>query len=297
MTDNKYSIGLDIGKTQIKAGVVDTKGSVHHREVCDTNLNGGGNAILRQSEDIVDTVVANTDQDLEGIGIGATGEIDSNSGIIISSNTIEGWENIPITDLYEDRYNLPAAVENDVFAAALGESYFGSAAGTQTVVYVIIGTGIGATLIIDGRPWKGTHGIAGQIAHLPLFDKSDTVNNAFGGRQLGLQYAKATGEDVDTIDLFADAAEGQDKAKDIKADATEAAADVFAWLQNTLDPEMFVVGGGVAEGQPKWVAEIESVARERLSNYRAALGKNPTLKLSELGKDSGITGAASLHLK
>jgi glucokinase len=296
MTDNTFAVGLDIGKTQIKAGVVDADGSVHRRKVRDTDLNGGANAILSQCQDIVDTVVANTNDDLQGIGIGATGEIDSTAGTIISEGTIDGWENIPIADQYEDRYDLPVAVENDVFAAALGENHFGSVGGTEVVVYVIIGTGIAATPIINGEPWKGAHGIAGQIAHLPLFDETDTVNDAFGGRQLGLQYARATGEDVDTVDLFADAAAGERVAKEIKTGATEAAADVFAWLQSTVDPEMFVLGGGVAEGQPDWIAEIEDVANERLSNYAAALDTSPNLRLSELGADSGIIGAASLHL-
>jgi glucokinase len=297
MTDNTFAVGLDIGKTQIKAGVVDADGSVHRRKVRDTDLNGGANAILSQCQDIVDTIVANTDYDLQGIGIGATGEIDSTAGTIISEGTIDGWENIPIVDQYEDRYDLPVAVENDVFAAALGESHFGSVGDTQVVVYMIIGTGIAATSIINGEPWKGAHGIAGQIAHLPLFDEKGTVNDAFGGRQLGLQYARETGKDVDTVDLFADAAAGERVAKEIKAGATEAAADVLAWLQSTIDPEMFVLGGGVAEGQPDWIAEIEDVANERLSNYAAALDTSPNLRLSELGADSGIIGAASLHLK
>lgn len=294
MTDT--ALGLDIGKTQLKAGIVTSDGTVTDYDMRETDLQRGAEAILDQCQELVDSLVEATDESLEGIGIGSTGTVDSERGVLVSSGTIDGWEDIPIVNRYEDRYGLPVAVENDVFAAALGETHFGSAADADIAVYLIMGTGVGAAPVVDGDPWKGTHELAGQIAHLPLFGSEKTVNDVFGGRGMAQRYAEETDGKPDTEALFAAAERGDETAETIVEEAITGAASVIAWLQNTIDPDLFVVGGGVASSQPEFLDQTQAQARKNLRNYSDATGDAPVFATPSLGDRAGIAGAASLVL-
>jgi glucokinase len=292
-TDENTVIGLDIGKTKVSAGLVTTSGIVKIRSVQPTDLKGGASAIIAQCRQMVHDIITDSSVLPRAIGIGATGIIDRENGVILKSGTIRDWRDIHIREEFEEEFQVPIAVDNDTYAAALGEAKFGAARGNITAVYMGISTSIGFAVIKDGELWRGSHSVAGQIAYLPLYNSNYTAHDLAGGKGLSDRASVAIGLPVKTGDVFLMAKEGKIEAISIVEDAVEATASILAWVQQTIDPNLFILGGGVALGEQTFIELVQSRLEQLLNHYKIRI-QSARLVPASLGSDSGLFGAAAL---
>jgi glucokinase len=298
--NQSYVVGIDIGKTKIAVGIISSNGIVMEQCQQPTNMEEGGHAILEQCFDMTHELIDNTSLHPEAIGIGSSGIVDHDAGMIVSSGTIPNWQNIPICSLFTTEFDLPTTVDNDVYAAALGEYHFGAARSTQTTVYMVISTGIGVAILENGKIRRGCHGLAGQIAYLPLPYLDMTVSDRFSGKGITQQADRRLQIAYSPEEVFRKAAIDDDfeedviKAKAIVNEAVDGAAFCLAWLQQVLDPDRFVLSGGIALGEEEFFHRVHKRTDVFLKQYMPCIGNSLNIALADLGKNSGIIGAATL---
>ena len=294
---NPTYICLDVGKTKIATGLVTRYGEVLLENQASTDMERGGEAILGQCRELVRQILNSSNIKPEGIGIGTSGVVEPEKGIIVSSGSISGWRNIRIKERFEDEFKIPVAVDNDVHVAALGEHLFGAGRGTNTSVFMVISTGVGFSIVKNGRIWRGSHNLAGQIAHLPLFDRKKTVNDVFSGKGISDRVSEHLGQFTSTESVFELASEGNVEAKHVIKEAIEGAASTVAWIQNTIDPDIFILGGGVAIGEKEFLEKVRLRAEGFLVKYRVQLPEGINIMPAQLGANAGLVGCVGLFIK
>jgi glucokinase len=250
---------------------------------------------------------------VEAIGVGIPGSIDRSNGLVLGMPAFPGWSRVPLARLLHARTGLPVVLENDANAAALGEWHAGAGRGSTDVAYVTISTGIGAGIVSDGRLVRGFGGLAGEIGHTHVTDRSPPCScgrrgcfeAVASGTALARRVAESVGRFPDSplatvvgteapgAQHLAEAARrGDAEAQRILEDEATLLGIGFTNLQHMVSPERIVVGGGVAALLPLLRPRIEAVMRERL-----LAGFEPAeLRIAELGDSAGLVGAAHLAL-
>ncbi|MBU5265951.1 ROK family glucokinase [Virgibacillus proomii] len=308
-------IGIDIGGTAAKLGLISNEGDILDKWQIPTNTNDGGIHIIH---DIWDSITKKIEAkgmkqgQILGIGIGAPGFIEDETGFIYEAVNI-GWRDYPLGDLLKKRAQLPVFVENDANVAALGENWRGSGHQVANLIAITLGTGVGGGIIANGRIINGEAGLGGEIGHI-IIEKDgascncgkkgclETIASATGivrqAKQKAEEFPKsklasiiATNGTITAKDVFQLAAEGDQDAEQIVARTADVLGEVIATMGVILNPAKVLIGGGVSKaGEP-----LLSAIREAFDRY--ALPKvNQTceLALAQLGNDAGIIGAAYL---
>lgn len=307
------TIGVDIGGTKIAAGVVDESGTILTRTRRVTPSRDA-DAVQRLVIDIVKEL--NALHPAEAVGVGTAGFIDEHRAKVLLAPNL-GWSDIPLRLEVEKAVDLPVVIENDANAAAWGEFQFGAGRDCTDMVAVTVGTGIGGGLILGNRLYRGRHGIAAEIGHLTMVPHGRSCG--CGQRGCWEQYASGNALVRTARELAADRRDeatillglGDGTPEGVKgADITEAARlgcpvalecfkIVGTWLGRgiaslavVMDPEAFVIGGGVSEAGDLLFVPTRTSFLEHLSG----VGKRPApdLLLAKLGNDAGIAGAADL---
>ncbi|MFI6272452.1 ROK family protein [Micromonospora zamorensis] len=293
---------LDIGGTKTAAALVTRQGEVVHRATAPTPGRAGSTAILDTAADLVDRLRARaTGTRVRAVGVGSAGVIDHRTGLVLSAtDALAGWAGTDLRRRLRELLDLPVAVINDVHAHALGETRHGVAAGHQTTLFLAVGTGIGASFVVDGTVLAGAHSAAGHAGHQPSPYAGQLPCTCGGqghleaiasGPGLAQEYARRTGQPVDDLrSVAARAADGDATAREVVLLGGAAVGSAVGGLVNMLDPAAVVIGGGVAGlGDLWWQALREAVRRETLPS----LVDVPVLA-STLGSDAPLLGAASL---
>ncbi|MET7881307.1 ROK family protein [Micromonospora profundi] len=293
---------LDIGGTKTAAAIVTRHGEIVDRLTAPTSGRAGATAILDTAADLVARLRASvTGTHVRAVGVGSAGVIDHRTGRVLSAtDTLAGWAGTDLSGRLRDLLGLPVTVINDVHAHALGEARHGVAAGHETTLFVAVGTGIGASFVIDGTVLAGAHSTAGHAGHQPSPYAGGLACTCGGhghleaiasGPGLTQEYSRRTGQPVDDLRaVAARAADGDAVAREVILLGGTAVGSAVGGLVNMLDPGAVVVGGGVAGlGDPWWQALRDAVRRETLPS----LGDVPVLA-SALGSDAALLGAASL---
>ena len=318
----KKIIGIDLGGTTIKFGILTTAGEVQDKWAIDTNIIGNGKMIV---PDIIQSINHRLElykldkAEFLGIGMGSPGSVDIVNNTVIGAYNL-GWETLQeVGAAIEAGVGLPFTIDNDANVAALGGRWVGAGENNPDVIFMTLGTGVGGGIVASGNLIHGTAGAAGEIGHVTV-DISETAFECTCGKSGCLEtVASATGI-VRLARKFAEEYEGQSdikaaidngdaiSAKDIFVSAQ--AGDVFANtvvdqvsqylglaagnLGNTLNPDAIVIGGGVSAAGEFLRSRIESY----FNTYTFPQVRNTTkIKIAELGNDAGIIGAASLALK
>jgi glucokinase len=307
------TVGIDIGGTKIAAGVVDEAGRILARKRVAT---GGRDA--RTVERTVSGLVKQLqkDFDIEAIGIGAAGFVDEKRSRVNFAPNL-GWRNEPLRMAVETEVGLPVVVENDANAAAWGEYRFGAGKGVDHLVTITVGTGIGAGIIIEGALYRGRWGAAAEFGHMCV--DSGGRPCGCGNRGCWEQYASGNAlvrearylaserrAEAETLLALGDGTpEGVEglhvtkAARDGDVVALAAFDFVSRWLglgmadiTAVLDPECFVVGGGVSEAGDILLGPTVRAFTESVSGreHRTL----PTVQAAELGNAAGLVGAADL---
>ncbi|MFM8944604.1 MAG: ROK family protein [Actinomycetota bacterium] len=301
------SIGLDVGGTKIAALRIDGGGTVRARAGRATPAADAA-ATLDAMEACVRELLTD---DVVGIGAGVAGLVASGPGIVrFSPNT--AWGELAVGERLADAFGLPWRVDNDATIAALGEQRFGAGRGSTTMALVTVGTGIGGGFVLDGRPFVGANGFAGEIGHVPLdpdgpacgCGKRGCLETLASGTAIGRYGREAAARDpsstlarsapIEAIDgrLVTSLAEGGD------ADAREAIARAGRWLGvgiaalvDVFDPDLVVVGGGAADAGDL----LLDPARAALASGVVGAGHRPVVPVvrAALGNDAGAIGAAA----
>ncbi len=299
-------LGIDIGGTAAKIGIVDEEGNILCSETCPVNEDGYQTPIMTTVLALAEKVMEKSPEKPVGIGVSATGQIDVQRGTVIGVGASLGdWLGTPVKKRLEERFNLPVTVINDASAAALGEQCYGGAKNGNNVLVITIGTGIGGGIISEGRLLQGSRGIGGEIGHFSI--DYDGVPCPCGNRGCFERYG-STGalvrkfaEDPDLLSrLGVPAEEVNGRVIFAKREDEKVAVAVEEWINgiasgivglvHIFNPEMVLVGGGISEERQ---AFMEPLRKKVLSKVMPRFGDGLRLEAAELGNNAGLLGACA----
>lgn len=296
-----YKIGIDLGGTNVAAGVVDEENKIVGRASVPTDLPRPAEAIADKIAEATRLAVEDagiTMDMIERVGVGTPGAVNDDG--VVENDANLGFTNTPLKELIEERLMRPVKVGNDANCAALGEQVAGSGKGTKNFIAVTLGTGIGGGIIVDGKLLTGVNGAAGEIGHM-VIDR-EGIPCKCGRIGCFEQYASATAlvrKAKEKNLLVSSAKDVFDLADSDNLIACEIVDDFIEYLSvgltdliNIFQPEMISIGGGLAgRGDKLLVPLLEKIESKRYTKY----SKSQTIiKCGILGNDAGIIGAASL---
>ena len=292
-------LGIDIGGTKIAGGLVTGEGRVMLSDRRPTPLTGGA-AILETAISLARSLGAATPEPFTSIGIGTGGQVDTGRGVIVSATDIlPGWAGTDVKAAFERTLGLPCSVDNDVNALAVGEARFGAGRGLATVLYLALGTGVGGALLLNGRVHHGATWTGGEFGHLLLTTDEaaprKTLEEWASGPGLLRTYREMTGAgpEVTGEAIAAEAAHGPGgPAARAVARTGECLGFGLAGLANALDPDLIVIGGGLAALGDT----LLDPARRILRRYALPGPARCPVVLAALGADAAVIGAAALGM-
>jgi len=304
------SLGIDIGGTNIKAAVVHADGRVAAFE---TSAWSGGAAAdaFETIERLAAAVGDASGVPLDTCGCGCAGLVDHETGIVRSSPNLPQWHDVRLAEELARRLRIPVLVENDANAAAYGEYSAGAARGATNAVMVTIGTGIGGGIVLDGSIYRGSHGFAAEIGH-SVIDLSGGVRCACGSTgcveplvnaaSLVVQAKQRMEEGEESVlaeraapltarAVGEAAAAGDPLARRVTDDIGRTLGVLLANIVAYLDPDVIVIGGGVAAAGSSLMDAANAEFAERTAKYQ---GMATRIVMAELGDTAGVVGAALL---
>jgi glucokinase len=282
-------IGLDLGGTKIAAAIV-LNGGVFKKLVVPTPRTGAKDIIATMLELIQELLLVMPN--IEFIGVGTPGSLDHQNGIVRFAANIPEFIDIPLRDLLCMGLNKTVTLENDAKAAALAEHVYGAARGTDSSMFITISTGIGAAIVQNNRIWYGAQGIAGEIGHLKTqtgLDQFRALEQLASGSAIARDASQILGRKLETPEVFALAKDGDAGALEIVDRAASRIGRVIADLQLIVDPEVFILGGGVSQVGSFFLERILSAANHHTAGFTGV-----NIRQAALGTDAGMIGAAYL---
>lgn len=319
-----YSIGVDVGGTGIKIGVVDESGNILYRGNCVTDVTGGFDKIISDIHDVIEDIIAQNDierNQIKSIGFGIPGYIDKYG----KANCVNlNWEKVDFIQKLKLIFpQTEIFAQNDATVAGLAESRFGSTKKYATSVMITLGTGVGGAIIINGKPFSGAHGVGSEIGHMIIGDGWYECNCGNTGcfetycsataikkyAQQLLSEEKETGKGKETENLILDMCnknisdinakmifdaynQNDEVARNIIARFKEYLAKGIANIVNTIDPEIIAIGGGISKSEDIILDGLKEMVRSHLV-YKEEEFAN--IVIATLGNDAGIIGAAMLE--
>lgn len=301
-----YSIGVDLGGTNLRAAAIDASGVILEKISGSTNFSEGRDAVMA---DIVAAMSAlrtrHGTKELSGIGIGVPGFIQFKEGIVRNANNLPFLENFAMRDALEQQLQSIVILENDANAAALGEKWIGAGRQTDDLILLTLGTGIGGGIISGGRILRGCLGMAGELGHITV------VPNGYpcgcGSQGCVEKYSSATavsamarllqlGHDLSSKEVF-DIAQGSDqraaKAREIFRVMGESLGMLLASLINTFNFPLYLLSGGMLPAWNLFAPHMLQIVSQRSYTYRTTQSTT-SIAQATLGNEAGLFGAAYL---
>ncbi len=311
-----YYIGIDLGGTTIKVGVVSAQGRILAEHSVETLAKRPYQDVVHDMSLCISHVLKQTNltqDDIASVGIGIPGIADQRTGSVIFCTNL-GWRNVPLREELQKYIQKPVYIDNDATVAGYAESISGVSRGCSCSVFLTLGTGLGAGIVINGRPWSGAHGVGSEIGHMTLV--VDGVPCTCGNDGCVERYCSATAiirmakqsclgypdcdmvqrvkGDLDRIDakvVIDSAKAGDPVAMRVFDRYCKYLAITVNNITAFLDPEMIVLGGGVSTAGDFLLENV----REQLPRYLMYKTlPSPQLRLAQLGNEAGILGAALL---
>ena len=309
-------IGVDIGGTKVAAGLVSSDGKILTQVRTPMAANAGPDAGFDAVTHAIGTLQAQISSDyaISGIGICAPGPLDPRTGVVLNPPNLPCWRNFPLAERASHVYKVPVKVDNDANAAGLAETIWGAARGYHYVFYATLGTGIGTGIVLDGRIYHGNTGSAGEGGHVTIDYKGPlcacgkrgciealAAGPAIGARaraKLGggsksvmLELAGGRADAVTSEIVGTAYVAGDALAKEILQETADLLAIWLGDIVDLLDPDVIVVGGGVAAMLRPFFTSIKDKLPTWSVNPRAA---EIPLVIAHYGADAGIAGGAAL---
>lgn len=299
-----FIIGIDLGGTNTKIGLLTAKFKIKDKIIFPTQKFAG-------RDNLIDAVVSGVQSllnkhkikrtSVDGIGIGLPGPIDGRAGIVHYLPNIAGWRNVRLANIIRRKTGLPVFIDNDANLITLAEFSLGAGRGSENIVCLTLGTGVGGGIIVKGKLYRGSSSSAGEAGHIPLgFDGAQCGCGARGclesyiGNQHILKKARKSFGNISLEALSQKAKSGNRKAIKIWQDIGAYLGLALSGIVNFFNPDCIVIGGGVAEAG----GVLFNSARKAVRRRAMSPAKN-TAKIvkAKLGQDAGIIGAGLLVLE
>jgi glucokinase len=326
-----FSIGVDLGGTNLRIAAVDTEGKLLEKVGLSTKASGPDHVIDEMCEAIHRlTSQYRVNGQFLGAGIGIPGIIDLEAGVVRRSANLKGWEEYPVRREIEKRLGARIFLENDGKVAALGEKWLGAARGIDDMAMITLGTGIGGAIVLGGKIFHGMNGMAGEFGHINV--EPDGVPCGCGSRGCAERYASATavvrmareaiaagnapalakiaesGTEFNAQAIYNLAMQGDEPAQRIFHRFGQALGMMLADIVNVLNLGVYVIGGGVSSAWDAFGPAMFKELRERSTIYMATVPESESAVPSAatpgktiiaralLGSDAGLYGGARLPL-
>ena len=304
----EYCFGIDIGGTTVKCGLFSVKGDILDKWEIPTRTENNGVNILPDVAAAIDAKIQEKGiarDAIAGVGLGIPGPVNEDGAVICAVNL--HWGYVELEKELEKLTGLTVKAGNDANVAALGEMWKGGGAGYHNVVMVTLGTGVGGGIIVNGKIVTGTHGAGGEIGHIHVED-DETLSCNCGNQGCLEQYASATGvvrlanrmlaatdkasvlrnEEVTAKAVFDAVKAGDELAMEVAEKFGKYLGTALAVIAGVVDPEVFVIGGGVSKAGKILLDYVEKYYKK----YVFQGSRDCAFALAELGNDAGICGAA-----
>jgi len=311
----KAALGVDIGGTKVAVGVVKREGAILAQQRAPMIANGSAEAGLDAVINAIDSMLSSSPLEIDRIGICAPGPLDPEQGIVLNPPNVPCWRNFPLAERVSAKYQVPVKVDNDANAAALAETLWGAARGFRFVFYATIGTGIGSGIVFDGSIYHGKTGSAGEGGHVSIdyrgpvcaCGKRGCIEILAAGPAIGIRArAKVAAEPSRgalLVSLAGDVgavtsetvgrayAQGDSLAKEILVETVELLAPWLGNIVDLFDPDVIVIGGGVAAMLKPFFEELKLQIPKWCVNPHVS---EIPLVMAHYGADAGIAGGAAL---
>ncbi|HML17184.1 MAG TPA: ROK family protein [Bryobacteraceae bacterium] len=299
----RYSIGVDLGGTNLRAAAIDEHGTMLDKISGSTHLKEGRGAVVDDMVRAIETLRAKlANHQLAGVGVGVPGFILIEQGVIVGSNNLPQFNHYPVRDAIERRLGATVILENDANAAALGEKWIGAGREVKDLILLTLGTGVGGGIIADGRILHGQVGMAGELGHMTVSPNG----NPCGCGNIGCleKHASATaisamaklvglGGDLSSEDVYKAAVAGDERARLIFRAMGEALGIALANLINIFNFPLYLLSGGPLPAWDFFAPPMMAEVSKRSFTFRNA----PTrVERATLGNEAGLYGAAYLPL-
>jgi len=308
-------LAIDLGGTKTMAAIVSHPPQIVARDYFLTLADKGVEAVTGRIFSAVDRLLSAENIDpsqLHSISIAAAGAIDPERGLVTSSPNLPGWRDVPLRDIINKRYKVNTVLINDANAEALGEHRLGAGKGVSNLIFITIGTGIGGGIIINDRLYTGASGSAGEIGHITIDvngprcscgnigcwemlasgramarEAKDRIRG--GEKSILTEMVKGEIEEITTEKIGLVAGKGDSLALEVISRAATYLGIGMVNLVNTFNPEMIIVGGGVAKMGELLLEPARQVVRERAFKLAAEVVR---IVPTQLGDDGGVLGGA-----
>ncbi len=311
-------LALDFGGTKLAVGLVNWRnGAVLRQARCSTAGERGAHGQIADMLALQRGLSLSPGESgaIRAIGVSFGGPVDAATGVVVHSHHVEGWNGLPLAGRLQEALGWPVLIENDANAVALGEYRYGAGRGARDLVYITISTGIGGGIVLDGRLWRGHHGLAGEIGHMvispggPLCTcgnrgcleafasglsiaqraREGLAIGALGPRLLALANGDPAAIDAEMV--FQAARDGDALAAATVALAAEDLGLAIAMLASLVDPERVILGGGVAKAGEQLLAPV----RKAFRRYAFPMLVDSVSIVQAVALDEGgLLGAAAL---
>ena len=306
--DTGYVAGIDIGGTNLRLVLANMSGTVVAKYSASTTNVRDPNDVMTLISDGVKHLLREVSAPrgaLKAVAAGAPGITDVDAGVVIATSYLMGWRDVPLRAMLEDALDAPAVVDNDVNLAAIGESWVGAAKETRDFVFLAIGTGVGAGIVLNGSPFRGTNWTAGEIGYMLVPGIPDrpysrgnpgALESVIGGEGIKAQWqslwcadSTALPKNLTATEIFDHALAGDALAQTILDLSARLLSYAIYDIHLVLSCPLFVLGGGVGTHRGFCDATQNMLAQQNMRN-------RPILKCSMLGADAQIIGALRLAL-
>ena len=309
----KYCIGIDLGGTFIKGGVVDTDGNIIAFDKTPTQVEKGNLAICKNMASLIEMLITKANinrEEIIGVGAGAPGMVDTKDGVLKCAENLL-IENFPMAKTLKELTGFEVKMANDANAATLGEVKFGAAKNKENVVMLTLGTGVGGGIICNGELVEGNEGAGAELGHTVIAMGGEPCT--CGRRGCAEAYASATAliretkkamknhkdskmweigiDNVDGKTAF-DFADTDKYAKEVVDNYIYALATIIVNFANTFRPDAIILGGGVCAQGDSLIKPLTEIVNKEI--YGGELGPQVDVLVAELGNSAGVLGAAAL---
>lgn len=316
MSKQQLLIGVDIGGTTIKIGIITQEGSILNKWEIDTNKSDGAKSIPNDIWTSIEQKLKELNLEQKcilGIGIGAPGFVDIDTGNVSIAVNL-GWQDFKLGEILKELSGLPIIVDNDANIAAVGENWKGSGGHATNIIAVTLGTGVGGGIIANGQVINGVNGTAGEIGHITVEPGGspcncgrngclETVASATGIVRQGMEAIQsgqttslkerylANANKLTAKDVFESAASGDELAQQIIDRVTDVLGLAIANMATVTNPSIIVIGGGVSKAGEKLLEPL----RKAFQSYTLPrINEGTQFVIASLGNDAGIIGGAYL---
>jgi len=317
-----FYLGIDIGGSSIKAGVVANDGRILQKRHASSALEDGLEAGLANLERISRELIVDagvTWEQIRAIGVAAPGTMDIPAGVVFHPFNLPGWKNLPLRDMVSQRLGKPAILQNDASAAALGETWLGAGKNAKSLAFWTLGTGVGGGIVLDGKVWEGAHSHAAECGHI-IIQEEGGPRSEFGihgcvelyvgakalvrrfreavasGRSSSLSGVAREDASLTALAISQAAQAGDELSQALILESAKYLAIGTVNVIHILNPEMVLVGGAMTFGQHKTElgrAFLETLRAEVKKRTFPITAERTIIDYASLGNEAGFIGAAA----